>query len=154
MPGFFFSFWWLIFPIGFFVFGAWDRWLAYKRSQDRLDLLRSYTSQGKDPPPELIKALQGGDLEDAPPPPAYDPEDRGSRRAYRRYHRHYWRYTPYGAWRSAIVTGAVAAGFWFAAYYGDVPGADWPFRLVAIIMSIVFVGNLVTALFASTFRNR
>ena len=45
------SYWWLLFPIGFFVFGAWDRWLSYKRSQDRLDLLRAYTNQGKDPPP-------------------------------------------------------------------------------------------------------
>ena len=51
MEDFFSSYWWLLFPIGFFVFGAWDRWLAYKRSQDRLDLLRAYTNQGKDPPP-------------------------------------------------------------------------------------------------------
>ena len=55
MEDFFRSYWWLLFPLGFFVFGAWDRWLSYKRSQDRLDLLRSYTNQGKDPPPELLR---------------------------------------------------------------------------------------------------
>ena len=57
MNDFFSSYWWLLFPLGFFVFGAWDRWLSYQRSKDRLELLRSYTSQGKDPPPELIRAL-------------------------------------------------------------------------------------------------
>ena len=40
MESFFFSFWWLLFPIGFFIFGAWDRWLAYQRSKDRLGAVR------------------------------------------------------------------------------------------------------------------
>ena len=35
------SYWWLLFPIGFFIFGAWDRWLAYQRSRDHLELLKS-----------------------------------------------------------------------------------------------------------------
>lgn len=153
MQDFFFSYWWLIFPIGFFVFGAWDRWLSYRRSRDQLDLLRAYTQQGKDPPPELIRALQGAEPEEPPPPP-YAPYDRGERRAYRRYYRHYWRHSPYGAWRAAIVTGAVAAGFWVAAYDTDFHGAYWPFRLVAVIMTIVCVGNVATALFATAFRNR
>jgi len=52
------SYWWLLFPIGFFVFGAWDRWLVYKRSRDHLELIKTYAAQGKEPPPELVKAAQ------------------------------------------------------------------------------------------------
>lgn len=154
MTGFFWSFWWLIFPIGFFVFGAWDRWLSYQRSRDRLELLRAYTAQGKDPPPELIKALRDDEEDEAPP--SYDPYDRPygrqGRRAMRRYYR--WRRGPYWAWRGAIVTGAVAAGFWFASEYADMPGVDWSFRLVAIIMTCVAAGNLIAAVFSTVFRER
>jgi hypothetical protein len=149
MEDFFSSYWWLLFPLGFFVFGAWDRWLAYKRSQDRLDLLRAYTNQGKDPPPELLRTLQDEEEDD-------DDAMYGhmSHRAARRMRRRYWRASPYWAWRTAIVTGAVAAGFWFASEYADIPGIDWPFRLVAIIMTCVAAGHLVFAIFASTFRSR
>jgi len=117
MEDFFSSYWWLLFPLGFFIFGAWDRWLAYKRSQDRLELLRSYTNQGKDPPPELMKVLQREEDEDEEAA-IYDRHGRHARRYYRRH----WRYGPYWAWRGAIVTGAVAAGFWFASEYADIPG--------------------------------
>lgn len=150
MEHIFYSFWWLIFPVGFFIAAAFDRWLSYKKSQGRLEILKSYTSQGRDPPPELIKALsREEDEEDS----AYAPYDRYGRRASRRY-RFYLRYGPYGAWRSAIVTGAVALGFWLASEYAEIPGVDWPFRLVAIILTCVAAGNLVAAIFASTFRGR
>ena len=149
MEDFFSSYWWLLFPLGFFIFGSWDRWLAYRRSQDRLELLKSYTNQGKDPPPELMKVLQRDEDEDEEAA-IYDRHGRHARRYYRRH----WRYGPYWAWRGAIVTGAVAAGFWFASEYADIPGVDWPFRLVAIIMTCVAAGNLVAAIFATTFRSR
>lgn len=150
MEDFFSSFWWLLFPLGFFVFGAWDRWLAYQRSKDRLELLRTYTNQGKDPPPELIKALREEEVEETS---AYDPYDRYGRYP-RRHLRRLRRYGPYWAWRSALVTGAVAMGFWFASEYADMPGVDWSFRLVAIIMTCVAAGNLIAAIFATTFRGR
>ena len=150
MESFFYSYWWLIFPIMFFAFGAWDRWLAYKRSKERLDLLRSYASQGKDPPPELMRAInEEEDLDDEAS--AYGPYDRYGRRRSR-VMRRYWRYGPYWAWRTAVVTGAVAAGFWFASEYADIPGIDWPFRLVAVIMTCVAAGHAVVALFSTVFR--
>ena len=58
MADIFRSYWWLLFPIGFFVFGAWDRWLSYQRSRDHLELLKSYAAQGKEPPPELMQYLR------------------------------------------------------------------------------------------------
>jgi uncharacterized protein (DUF2062 family) len=86
-------------------------------------------------------------------PPPFDPYDRYSRRAYRRY----WRYRHggyYWQWRSAIVTGAVAAGFWWASWYSEWPGTEWPFQLVAIILTCVAAGNLIAAIFTTVFPRR
>lgn len=152
MEHFFYSFWWLVFPIGFFLAMSFDRWLAYKKSQDRLQILRSYTDAGKDPPPELIKALARDEDEDDADS-AYAPYDRYGRYP-RRYYRRYWRHGPYWAWRTAVITGCVAAGFWLASEYADLPGIDWPFRLVAIIMTCVAAGHLVVAIFSTAFRSR
>jgi hypothetical protein len=150
MDDLFRSYWWLLFPLGFFVFGAWDRWLAYRRSRDHLDLLRTYTSQGKDPPPELLKSAREEIEVEAP----YDPYYGG--RYARRYHRRYWRYRYgyYGPWRGFFVTGSVALGFWLAAQYADFPGTEGPFRIVAIIMTCVAAGNLIAAIFSTTFRDK
>jgi hypothetical protein len=160
---FFRSYWWLLFPIGFFIFGAWDRWLAYRRSRDHLELLKTYTAQGKEPPPELVRGASDPNY-GAPPygaPPYGDPNWGGTPPPYghpywygRKAWRRYYRWGPYWQWRSAFVTGAVAAGFWFASEWADIPGTEFPFRLVAIIMSFVFVGNLLGAIFSSTFRGR
>ncbi len=157
MDDLFRSYWWLLFPVGFFVFGAWDRWLAYKRSRDHLDLLRTYTSQGKDPPPELLKAVRDQTLDEDGDDAWGAPRDWGMGARYgRRYYRRYWRhrYSPYWQWRTFFITGAVAAGFWFSAEYADFPGVDGPFRIVAIIMTFVAIGHGVAALFSSTFRGR
>jgi hypothetical protein len=154
------SYWWLLFPIGAFVFGAWDRWLAYRRSRDHLDLLKHYAAQGKEPPPELIRAARGDPVGEgladpnwnmgAPPPPFPHPYYWSSRRAWRRY----YRWGPFWQWRSAFVSGAVAAGFWFAAEYADIPGTYGAFRVVAIVMAFVFVGNLLGAIFSTLYRGR
>ena len=133
------GFWWLIFPVGFFLFRAWDRWLSYRRSRHALDVMREYASQGKEPPAELAREVR----EDAY---GYDDPRHLSRGRYRRR----WRHGPYWEWRAAIWTGAVAAGFWLASEYSNFPGAEGPFRFVAIIMTCVAAANLVFALISST----
>ena len=140
------GFWWLIFPVGFFIFGAWDRWLQYQRSRDTLEVLKHYTAQGKDPPPELLRRVQ----DDQGP----DPYDDGYRPyRYRRRYRRYYRYGRFWQWRSAVVTGAVAAGFWVASYEDYIPGTEGPFRFVAIILTCVAAANLALALVSMTFRD-
>lgn len=153
---FFWSYWWLIFPIGAFIFGAWDRWLAYKRSRDHLELLKHYAAQGKDPPPEVMAELRNGADPNAPPPgyqgyPGYWGAPWYGRRAWRAY----YRWGPYWQWRRVIVTAAIAAGFWWASEYADWPGVEAPFRIVAIILTVVAGANLVLAiLFSSSTRDR
>jgi hypothetical protein len=157
MEDIFRSYWWLLFPIGAFVFGAWDRWLTYRRSRDHLDLLKSYAAQGKEPPPELVRGVSDdmpgeapGGYPGYPGYGSYWMSPRHMRRAYR----HYYRWGPYWQWRSVFVTGAIAAGFWWAAEWTDWPGTYGAFRLVAIILSIVTVGNLVFAVLSSSHRGR
>lgn len=145
MEDFWFRYWWLIFPIGFFIFGAWDRWLSYQRSRDTIELIKTYTAQGKEPPPELLRGAQG----DYPPPP---PEgfygDRYARRAWRRY----YRWGPDRNWRVAISVGAVAAGFWIGSEMGYLPDASGAFRFVAVILTCIAAGNLALALVGTMFR--
>ena len=154
---FWWSYWWLLFPIGAFVFGAWDRWLAYRRSRDHLELLKHYAAQGKEPPPEVMQELRNGADPNAPPP-GYDAWGYGGYWAHPRYMRRAWRgyyrWGPYWQWRSVIVTGAIAAGFWWASEYADWPGVEAPFRIVAIILTVVTAGNLLTAILFSSFRDK
>ena len=158
MEDIFRSYWWLLFPIGFFVFGVWDRWLSYRRSRDHLELLKSYAAQGKEPPPELVKAVRDGDPldgDDGSYGPGYGPYGYGMHpRHMRRMYRRAYRWSPYWQWRTVFITGAVAAGFWFASEYADFPGTEGPFRLVAIIMTFVAAGHLVAAVFSSLYRDR
>jgi hypothetical protein len=166
MPWYFWSYWWLIFPVGAFVFGAWDRWLAYKRSRDHLELIRTFAAQGKEVPPELMRQMGDVPPDGAPPPPPGYGGYGGGYGGYggyggwgyprymRRAWRGYYRWGPYWQWRSAIVSGAVAAGFWWASEYADWPGTEEPFRLVAIIMTVVAAGNLLVAVLSTAFRDK
>jgi hypothetical protein len=144
MEQFWFGYWWLIFPVGAFVFGAWDRWLSYQRSRDALDVMKTYSAQGKEPPPELVRQIQ----EDV-----YD-DDYSYRGRRGRRHRRYYRRGPYWEWRAAIITGAVAGAFWMASNYGYIPGTEGPFRFVAIILTCVAGANFAFALLSSSFRDK
>ena len=146
MQDFWWSYWWLIFPIGAFAFGAWERWLSYQRSRDTLELLKTYAAQGKEPPPEISRRLNE-DLE--------DDEFAGERmgRRYRRYYRHY-RWSPYRDWRSAIILGSIAGAMWFAAWQGYIPGAVAPLKLIATILTFIAGARLLSAVLGSRFPPR
>jgi hypothetical protein len=72
----------------------------------------------------------------------------------RRAWRGYYRWGPYWQWRSVFITGAIAAGFWWASADAGLPGAEGPFRLVAIILTVISAGKLLTAILASSLRNK
>lgn len=147
MEHFWNHYWWLIFPIGAFIFGAWSRWLDYRRHRDSLELIKTLSAQGKEIPPELMREVREETFE---PDPFLG--DRYARRAARRYYR--WRYRPYWRWHAAIVTGAVAAGFWAASEYSGVYEAEGAFRVVAIVLTCVAAANLLLALLSSGYRDR
>ncbi len=140
MDEFAWRFWWLIFPIMWFVFGIFGMALKHRRDRDALDLMKTYAQQGKDPA-EIAKVLGDG-------------TSGWESRWDRRWARHAWRYTPYGAWQRAITAICVAGGFWLATYYLGWPWYGPGLTIVAVIMSVVAAGALINAIFASVFAPR
>lgn len=49
------DFWWLIFPVFGMAMAFTGMFQSDRRANDVLNLIRSYTDQGKEPPPELVK---------------------------------------------------------------------------------------------------
>jgi hypothetical protein len=98
-------FWWLIFPIFWMIWAlAWS-WSRHSRANRALDIIKSYADQGKDPPPDLVKNLQGGMDGGCGP--------------------YNWRYSPERRLHRAFVFSALAIAFGVLTFwpYGD--GARW-----------------------------
>ena len=51
------SYWWLLFPFSWIVFGAFQGWLRYQARRDALDVLKSYAAAGREPPAALVAKL-------------------------------------------------------------------------------------------------
>ena len=134
--------WWLIFPIGWFIFGGFAMWLNYRRSRDAMEILKSYASQGKEPPAEILRAASG---EGGPDPDADEWRGRSWRRRCRR--------GPLGEWRRVVFFGALATGFWLAAHQGGV-GSHEGFMVVAVIMGALAVGSLIFATLATIWTEK
>ena len=58
MWGFLAQYWWLMFPLAWFVGAGWNSWLNYRRQRATIELVKSYADAGKEPPAELIRALE------------------------------------------------------------------------------------------------
>ena len=141
MHTYFWHFWWLVFPLSWFAFGAFGMWMRNQRHRDTLDLMKTLAAQGKDPS-EIAKLLG-----EAPgPQPAgswggpYGWRDRQDR----------WGYMgPLREWRRTVIFACLAVGFGLGSVYADIPGTENAFRLVAIIMAVLAVGSFAFAAIAT-----
>jgi len=61
MEDIFFHFWWLIFPLAFFIAGGFSSFMRYQRTKAKIDLLKTYAAAGKEPPAELLRNLDRDD---------------------------------------------------------------------------------------------
>ena len=57
MEDLFRSYWWLLFPLAWFIGSGWTSWLNYRRQRETLDIVRRYADSGREVPPELMKVL-------------------------------------------------------------------------------------------------
>lgn len=121
-------FWWLIFPISWFIFGAWQSWLSYRANRETLDLIKTYAAAGREPPPELINKLSKR---------WHDDDDRDERPRYRRRRER--------SWYQVVLFGMLGAGFAFAAAI-DIYGAGQAFVIVAFVMGALCAATLVQVL--------
>jgi hypothetical protein len=168
----FLGFWWLIFPVLGFVFAGFGMWMHHNRSQRALDILKIYADQGKDPPPEVLRAVYGhadpaqgyggptgqGPVNPTPPNYASGPGygsgwggpwgwgGWGGPWSWRAY-----RWGPFWAWRRVFIFTSLAVGFGVAAWYEGGRDAEG-FVIVTIIMSVLAVGALLTAIMQSMWK--
>lgn len=135
MEDMFRQFWWLIFPLSWFVFGAYQSWLSYRANRDTLDLIKTYAQSGREPPPELLAKLNrrwndGDDLDEAD-----DGDERPRRRHYRRFRRQ-------RTWSRVALFGCLCAGFTYAAVT-DLYEAGPAFVIVSFVMAALAVSAAV-----------
>lgn len=132
------SYWWLLFPLSWFIAGAWHSWLNYRKHRDNLDLIKKFADSGKEVPAGLLDKLS------APIPDDWDEHDARDRRD-RRYRRYYRRTYGFGGWYRVVLFGSLAAGFAYASYI-DIYGAGEAFTIVAFVMGAMFLATLVATL--------
>ncbi|WP_297511539.1 hypothetical protein [uncultured Caulobacter sp.] len=121
------QFWWLIFPISWFIFGAYQSWLSYRANRETLDLIKTYAAAGREPPAELLSKLNRRWLED----------DHYERPRYRRRRER--------TWYHVVLYGMLSAGFGFAAST-NIYGAGEAFTIVAFVLGAVCAATLVQVL--------
>ena len=133
MEDLFRSYWWLLFPLSWFVIGGFQSWLSYRANRDTLDLLKSYAASGREPPPELLARLNKRWNEEADEEIGRTP--RRFRRRYREEHPVY----------RAVLFGVLGAGFSYAAF-ADLYGSGEAFTIVAFVMGALCLASLVSLL--------
>lgn len=112
------QFWWLIFPMFWFVAGGMRLWMRYRQQQAWLEVAKTYAAQGKDPPAEVSKALTSLDEAEA---------WRGIAPWRRR--------GPFSELRRAVLFTALAAGFFIAFFVTHGDGGARGLLIVAVIMT-------------------
>lgn len=131
MEDLFRSYWWLLFPLAWFVFGGFSSFLNYRRQKDTLDLIKTYAAKGQEPPEALLKVLErpidGSGMWDS------SSDDRGGSRMND------------GNWFSVVLFGVMGAGFGYAAYT-DMYGAGEAFLIVTFVLGALSLACLVSAL--------
>jgi|GEM_PF-258734 len=166
MHDWFWSFWWLIFPLGGFAMGAFGMWMSYKRHRDAMEVMKTYAAQGKDPAEvaRLMGLNPGGPAPNpgAPNPGVHDPfgpgaywPGPGAGWGYGRGWRYWRRWSPYWQWRRCISLAAVSAGFGFASYYyhDEFGEGGHAFAMVAIITGILAVAAFLSAILSTVFAS-
>ena len=118
------DFWWLMFPIFGMVMAMSGTFTNERRTRNVIDLIKTYTDRGKEPPPELLRlAAQDWDDEGKPVTPQS------------RAHSNGWTFFTFAA---------LAAGFGVA-YWFIRPTEEWAwiFLAVAVGMGVMALGGLV-----------
>ncbi|MBP7705503.1 MAG: hypothetical protein KA105_09515 [Caulobacter sp.] len=137
MEDLFKGYWWLLFPLAWFIMAGWQSFLNYRKHKDTLELIKSYVASGKDVPPGLLERLNAP----APEDDWSGVDDRAERRAARRYRRNYG----LGGWSRVVLFGSLAAGFGYAAAT-DMYEAGPGFIIVTFVMGALTLASLVATL--------
>lgn len=146
MEDLFRSFWWLIFPIMGFGFGAFGMFMNYRMHRDRMEILKTYAEKGQTPPPEMAKAMERGG--------AYDDDGYGYG-----YRGRWARRGAYWEWRRFFIFVCLAVGFGVANHWRGEEIGGWhnhfmPFGFLTILFSVLALGSLLFAVLATVWKDR
>ena len=127
MEDLFRSYWWLLFPLGWFAIYAFSSFLNYRRQRATLKLIETYAKNGQQPPDALLKVLE------RPIDAETESQTYGLERGG-------------GGLYSLVLFSVMAAGFGYASY-ADIYGAGDAFLIVAFVMGALALATAVTMLF-------
>ena len=127
------QYWWLLFPFFWFISAGWHSMMRYKRTQAKIDLLKTYAASGKEPPADLIASLDKPDYGRSD----YSDDDYGSRRRGR------------GGPFLVVLFAGLSGVFAYTGYSGWLGNVDTEFYFVAMIMGVLSVAFLVSTIFKS-----
>ena len=119
------SFWWLLFPLGWFIFGGFNAMVNYYRQKNVLKIIKTYADRGEQPPEALLKIVE-------------QPLD--DRHEYTQNRR-----TDDGNGFSVVLFGIMAVGFGYASW-SNMYGAGDAFLIVAFVMGALAAASLVSGL--------
>ena len=135
MDGFedlFSAYWWLLFPLAFFIAAGWSSFMRYKRTQARIDLLKTYAASGREPPAELLADLDRKDMYDEFGMSGMDGDSEGG---------------PGTTAFLFFLFAGLAAVFGYAGYSGLLGDMRNELYLVAMILGVLAVAFLAGGLF-------
>jgi len=125
------SFWWLLFPLGFFIAQGWGSFMRYKRAQSKIELLKTYAAAGKEPPADLVAAL---DVDRHGGRGGHDDEESGG-------------YGKGGGVFLVVLFSGLSAVFAFVGHEGWLGGDDTSMYFVALILGVLALAFLASSLF-------
>lgn len=134
MEDLFRSYWWLIFPLAWFIGSGWQSWLNYRTRRDALRLVQTYAERGQEPPAAVMEAIKRRDDLDE----AILNESQQSHRPSQIN----W------GWYQFALFGALAAGFTYMSRGGILrdEGLAEALLIVAVVMGALALASLVYAL--------
>ncbi|MGK0266831.1 MAG: hypothetical protein ACI82N_001084 [Maricaulis sp.] len=133
MADLFRNYWWLLFPLFWFLSAGWSSMMRFKHTQSKIDLLKTYAASGREPPAELLASL------DKPDHSSRDwSGDEGGR-----HHR--------GGGKAFLVIlfAGLAGVFAYTGYAGLLGETGTEFYFIAMIMGVLSFAFLVSSLFKS-----
>ncbi|MHA6288341.1 hypothetical protein [Maricaulis sp. CAU 1757] len=124
------SYWWLLFPLGFFIAGGWNSFMRYKRTQAKIELLKSYAASGKEPPAELVAALDKDEDSDWDSGSDEESGKSGGGNAF-----------------LVILFAGLAGVFAYSGYTGLIADVGEEFYFIALILGVLSLAFLASSLF-------
>jgi hypothetical protein len=135
MTEIFHAYWWLLFPLFFFLAAGWGSFMRYKRTQAKIDLIKSYTAAGKEPPADLLASIDRDEDSDDDWTGS-DKKSGGGGNAF-----------------LVILFAGLSGVFAFAGYTGLIGGVGEEMYFVAMILGVLALAFLAGAIFGGGRKN-